>query len=694
MKKLLIILFCFISLSLAGQHNTYYVATTGSDAAAGTIGAPWGSWQKAFETAEAGDTVYFRGGIWYPTSHTYSNDVTCIKPAVTPHHGHTGTATHHITYRAYPGETPILDCSLIDLTGKSYNNGLAMDNVEFIDFTGLTIRNVWQRGQHIQAFGIYGYAVANMTFTRVNVYNTAGNAIRYFGWIGTDVGEYGFTRDTTIFYQCDAYNNFDTINIGDVPGNAGDGWKTNSNYDPAYGGCYYVFDQCRAWNNSDDGFDPSGSGVTIIKNCWSFKNGVTYLGVESEGNGFKSGGVYGTDDLSYPTRYGYRNIAAFNLGDGWYDLEYPSYRRNNSRIFNNTFYHNNIGIQISSNATYPDSRSIYTNNIVYGTVATDAGSRPYNLDVGCLYYEASNTWDYGEIGSLPHWIPTDTVTVTDADFLSVDETDAIAEMTSARQADGSLPTITFLRLVAASDLVDAGKVVYDENGDALTYTGAAPDIGWSEYSSAQLTGTDITTFTLAAQTGSATINTTLHTVAIEVIYGTDITDIAPTITLSIGATINPTSGTERNFTNPVTYTVTAQDAVTTQEWIITVTVAVGIDVPTLTTIIPTYNAIRAFSSGNVINDNNSTVTARGICWSTSASPTIADNIVPSGTGEGTFSVTIYGLTSNTTYHVRAYATNGGGTAYGDDVSFTTPVSSVGLSGTKIGVVNGKVGIVK
>lgn len=87
------------------------------------------------------------------------------------------------------------------------------------------------------------------------------------------------------------------------------------------------------------------------------------------------------------------------------------------------------------------------------------------------------------------------------------------------------------------------------------------------------TATDILTFTLADQTGAATINATNHTVSIEVGYTADITDLTPTITLSYGATVSPLSGVSRNFTTPQTYTVTALDETTTQEWVVTVTQA-------------------------------------------------------------------------------------------------------------------------
>ena len=79
----------------------------------------------------------------------------------------------------------------------------------------------------------------------------------------------------------------------------------------------------------------------------------------------------------------------------------------------------------------------------------------------------------------------------------------------------------------------------------------------------------------------------------------------------------------------------------------------------------------ATCGGNVTYDGNTTVTARGVCWSTSQSPTVADAHTEDGSGTGAFTSSITGLEPNTTYYVRAYATNSAGTAYGEEVSFTT-----------------------
>lgn len=79
----------------------------------------------------------------------------------------------------------------------------------------------------------------------------------------------------------------------------------------------------------------------------------------------------------------------------------------------------------------------------------------------------------------------------------------------------------------------------------------------------------------------------------------------------------------------------------------------------------------AICGGNVTDNGGLDVTARGICWSTSQNPTLADNFKSGGAGTGSFSCTMTNLTAMTTYYVRAYATNSLGTEYGAQMSFTT-----------------------
>ena len=86
--------------------------------------------------------------------------------------------------------------------------------------------------------------------------------------------------------------------------------------------------------------------------------------------------------------------------------------------------------------------------------------------------------------------------------------------------------------------------------------------------------------------------------------------------------------------------------------------------------------LSANGGGNVTSDNGFTVTARGICWSTVSNPTINDEHTTNGAGTGEFNSAINGLQNSTTYHVRAYATNSKGTAYGEDKTFTTTSGAI------------------
>ena len=94
--------------------------------------------------------------------------------------------------------------------------------------------------------------------------------------------------------------------------------------------------------------------------------------------------------------------------------------------------------------------------------------------------------------------------------------------------------------------------------------------------------------------------------------------------------------------------------------------------PTVTTdTVSNITASTATCGGNVTFDGGATVTVRGVCWSISQNPTVSDNHTTDGSGTGSFTSIINGLTTNTTYYVRAYATNSLGTAYGEQLSFTT-----------------------
>lgn len=94
--------------------------------------------------------------------------------------------------------------------------------------------------------------------------------------------------------------------------------------------------------------------------------------------------------------------------------------------------------------------------------------------------------------------------------------------------------------------------------------------------------------------------------------------------------------------------------------------------PILTTNgITSITATTAISGGNITNDGGLAVISRGVCWSTSKTPTVADSKSSNGAGTGLFTSSIVGLLPNTTYFVRAFATNSIGTSYGNICQFTT-----------------------
>lgn len=102
----------------------------------------------------------------------------------------------------------------------------------------------------------------------------------------------------------------------------------------------------------------------------------------------------------------------------------------------------------------------------------------------------------------------------------------------------------------------------------------------------------------------------------------------------------------------------------------------GGSTPTVTTsLVSEITTSSAKCGGEVTNGGGYSVTDRGVCWSTNPNPTINNSHASSGTGTGSFTTNITGLSETTTYYVRAYATNIKGTAYGNQTSFVTGSSS-------------------
>ncbi len=100
-----------------------------------------------------------------------------------------------------------------------------------------------------------------------------------------------------------------------------------------------------------------------------------------------------------------------------------------------------------------------------------------------------------------------------------------------------------------------------------------------------------------------------------------------------------------------------------------------------TTAITSITDTTAVSGGKSVADGGDTITARGVCWNTTGTPTTSDSHTSNGTGTTDYSSSLTGLTASTTYYVRAYATNSIGTTYGDELTFdtTAPALVVELS---------------
>ncbi|MDP4103308.1 MAG: hypothetical protein Q8935_00025 [Bacillota bacterium] len=129
------------------------------------------------------------------------------------------------------------------------------------------------------------------------------------------------------------------------------------------------------------------------------------------------------------------------------------------------------------------------------------------------------------------------------------------------------------------------------------------------------------------------------------------------------------STTAGTGTRTVTITATDKNSLSAHD---TRLIGAALAAPTVTSDnISAITASTATGGGNVTSAGGAPVTERGICWATTTGPTTASNRTIDGTGVGVFTSSITGLSGGTTYYVRAYAKNSGGTSYGTEKSFTT-----------------------
>lgn len=377
---------------------TYYVATNGSDGSSGTnVAEPFATLSKAVGLANPGDFIYMRGGTYNWTAKVQMNS--------------SGSAAQPIRVRAYPGEHPILDFS--SQAFSSSNRG--------IEISG----NWWQ---------LFGLEIAGAGDNGINISGTSNRieqcVFRECRDTGLQIhsgGSYNF------ILNCDSYRNFDTGTMGE---NA-DGFAAKFVIGPGN-----VFRGCRAWENSDDGWDLwKAPNTVLIENCWTWRNGIDFWGVggsfAGDGNGFKLGG----DNI--PAEHRISRCLSFS------NIHHGIDQNNNTLgqiVDHNTAWANggrNINLDHGVNTT----PHVVRNNLSF------AGGSSDSFRAGSLL--TNNSWQV--ISPAP----------TANDLLSMDESSAL----TPRLADGSLPETPFFRPVPAGRLANQGVDIGEP------YTGAAPDLG-------------------------------------------------------------------------------------------------------------------------------------------------------------------------------------------------------------------------
>jgi parallel beta-helix repeat protein len=390
---------------------TYYVAPDGKDSASGTEAEPFATVERAQTAAAPGDTVLIRGGR-YAFSGSGTVGVAFSK---------SGTESALINYFAYPGETPIFDLS--DLTPSNRVTGLDV-HCNYIHLRGLEVMGVHQYQGGQDSWGVRIQGNGNV-LENLNVHDNDAPGIFITSGANNRI------------LNCDSHHNYDYLESG----GSGDGFGCHSS------GGGNVLSGCRAYDNSDDGFDfINAAGSCTVEKSFAFRNGFVPDSSQAAGNGagFKAGG-YGSPPSvpsSGAATHTVQQCVAFgNRAQGFYANHHPG----RIYFYNNTAFNNPTNYDMLADSGYP------SDHVLRNNVALASGTALSRLSGGT---DSFNSW-------------TLSVTVTTADFLSVDQAQALA----ARAADGSLPQVDFMHLVADSDLIDQGTDV------GLPYSGKAPDLG-------------------------------------------------------------------------------------------------------------------------------------------------------------------------------------------------------------------------
>ena len=433
-------------LGIGAAHEgfcaTWFVATNGLDSNSGTSSAPFATIMQAQAVAHYGDTVWLRGGTYYPTNLTATNYPWKIVNTMT---------NNGISYLAYPGELPVFDFSKVTFdppTNRVTAFQVSANSCVFkgFDVVGVPIL-ITNAGTQCECFRVNG---GNMNrFEQLRMHD------------GHGIGFYLTDGASNLVLNCDAWNNtgINANSYGNI-----DGFGIHASHTNGVGN---VLSGCRAWNNSDDGYDLIHCYArAVIENCWAFYNGYFTNGTATGGNanGFKSGGFgVGSSAKSYPIPPP-RHVTRFCLavGNGANGI-YANFHPDGLDFVNNTAFRSKTDYNMVCN----------TNN-VSRTYDTPGFNHYMRNNLGFIYSGTNRvTWLDTNKSDCAFNYFTLPVTVSSNDFMTFDE----SLLTAPRQADGSLPYIAFAQLVSSSDLVDAGT------NAGFAFVGSAPDLGAFEYGS-------------------------------------------------------------------------------------------------------------------------------------------------------------------------------------------------------------------
>ncbi|GEM_PF-377844 len=437
----------------------FFISPNGNDSGTGSIDDPWRTWNKAFTSSQIqpGDTVYFRGGVYYLGS----------QEAYGPKTSRSGTTSAPIYYLNYPNETPILDGNRVEVDIYSQRRGVQIHDISNVVFRGLIVRNIKQiDGETDTPVGWHIDETNNITFDRCTAANVWG------------IGYKNIHSNNVYYLNCDAYDCTDWITSvpvdNPVPGNDGSGFQ---DFNMKFTSYVTTYKDCRAWRCGDQGFSTGSIGQTVYDGCWSWSNGV----LQGGGHGFKMGWV--SEITQGLVNRIYRNcFAAFNRKRGW-DTNDQGAQSGSFEVFNNTAYKNQEGFRIfeTSDSQSNELRRIYRNNVAYANTSKDLA-----LGNGAYYTHSNNSWDSN-------------ITLSQSDFATLDT----AGLAAPRKADGSLPDMYALTLSSGSKLINRGTNV------GLPYNGSAPDIGYAEYGTASnQPDFEITSYSPNPTYSSVTINYT------------------------------------------------------------------------------------------------------------------------------------------------------------------------------------------